>query len=432
MVKDIEKQRMKAEKLSKALQNKRAAKIFDSVGDSYLKLGNYDLARDCYFSAARCSIKEEKFLIGLEFYRKAGNASLFNDQILKASDFYREAINYISKLRSTSYRNQKFVLFSSLSYLCLFIKGEQKEGLKLVKKIKKSVDDTYFKESPLIRLVSNLTMVTKEKNEKYVERIKKDFDNLKLREAEISLGKQALVIAKTISSLITELKLDKNVYTTNEIINLTLVIDSKPLLEISNQKFYNYKLNELKITKIRVTLSENLTLQKKPEIPQIIVIGKNKNIDLLIKSHFQMENTKIGPIMLSGELNSSLTFYYEISQQLKPNLISPPPSLDISIKTLRPPLIDQTFPLEILIENKSEGEALNLNIEVYFPEQIKLMRGTLKKQIYSLKPYERINWEINLKPAEAGDYIIKITSKFNDPDQNTIEEVKEFPLPIKL
>jgi len=432
MVKDIEKQHLKAVRLSRALQNKRAAKIFDSVGDSYLNLGNFDLARDCYINAAKCSIKEEKFLIGLEFYRKAGTASLFNDQILEANGFYREAINYISKLRSASYRNQNFLLFSSLSYLCLFIKGEQKEGLKLVKKIKKSVDDLYFKENPLIRLISNLTMVTKEKNEKYVERIKKDFHNLKLREAEISLVKQALVIAKTISSLITKLKFDKNVYTTNEIINLALIIDSKPLLEISNQKFYNYKLDELKITKVRVTLSENLAMHKKPEIPQIIVIGKNRNIELLIKSHFQMENSKIGPILLSGELNSSLIFKYEISQQLKPNLISPPPSLDISIKNLRTPLIDKTFPLEILIENKSEGDALNLNIEISFPEQIKVMRGTLKKQIYSLKSNERINWEINLKPVEAGDYIIIITSKFNDPDQNSIEEVKEFPLPIKL
>lgn len=60
------------------------------------------------------------------------------------------------------------------------------------------------------------------------------------------------------------------------------------------------------------------------------------------------------------------------------------------------------------------------------------MRGTLKKQIYSLRSNENINWEINLKPTEAGDYIIKVISKFNDPDQNLIEDTKEFPLSIKL
>ena len=145
-----------------------------------------------------------------------------------------------------------------------------------------------------------------------------------------------------------------------------------------------------------------------------------------------MENSCIGPISLNFELDGNLIFMYEIPQLLKPNLISPPPTLEISIKNLRPPLIDQTFPLEVLIENNSEGEALNLNIEIEFPEQIKIMRGTLTKQIYSLRSNESIKWELNLKPTEAGDYVIIIKSKFNDPDQKLIESTTEFPLPIKL
>ena len=98
----------------------------------------------------------------------------------------------------------------------------------------------------------------------------------------------------------------------------------------------------------------------------------------------------------------------------------------------KPPLIDKTFPLEILIENKSEGEALDLNVEVKFPDEMKVMRGTLKKQIYSLKPNEDMKWEINLKPLEAGDYIIKIDTTFKDPDSNEISDAKEFPFSIKL
>lgn len=61
MVKDIEKLFLKAEKLYKAMQYKRAAKIFDSVGDAYLDLGKFELARDCFFDAAKCSINEEIF-----------------------------------------------------------------------------------------------------------------------------------------------------------------------------------------------------------------------------------------------------------------------------------------------------------------------------------------------------------------------------------
>jgi hypothetical protein len=209
-------------------------------------------------------------------------------------------------------------------------------------------------------------------------------------------------------------------------------IDIQPLLEILKQDFYKYDFKELKINKIGITLSDNLTSQKRPELPMFIKANGTKQTNILIKPHFQMENSYIGPISLDFELNENLIFMYEISQLLKPNLISPPPTLDISIKNLRPPLIDQSFPLEVLIENKSEGEALNLNIEIEFPEQIKIMRGTLTKQIYSLRSNENIKWELNLKPTEAGDYVIRIKTRFNDPDQKLIESTTEFPLPIKL
>jgi hypothetical protein len=60
------------------------------------------------------------------------------------------------------------------------------------------------------------------------------------------------------------------------------------------------------------------------------------------------------------------------------------------------------------------------------------MRGTTNKQIYSLRTNETLKWEINLKPVEVGDFIIKINMKFKDPDENIIEDVKEFPFSIKM
>ena len=432
MVKDIEKQIRKAEKLFKAMQFKRAAKIFDLVGDSYSTAGDFEFARDCYFDAAKCSMEEKKYVIGIDFLRKAGNASLIRNEFMEANQFFREAVKYVPNLRKNSDRNQNFILFSCLSFLCLFVRGEKEEGLKLVKKVKNFVDDKYFKENPLIRLITNLIIVTKEKNEKYVERIKNDFNNLRIREAEVLLVKQALVIANTYTSIKINLKLDKEVYATNEIIDLSLNIDLKPVIEILKQDFYNYEIKELKINKIGITLSDNLITQRRPEFPIYIESNQRKQTNILIKPHFQMENSFIGPISFDFELNGNLFFTYEIPQLLKPSLISPTPSLDISIKNLRPPLIDQSFPLEVLIENRSEGEALNLNIEIEFPEQIKIMRGTLTKQIYSLRSNENIKWELSLKPTEAGDYVIRINSKFNDPDQKLIEATKEFPFPIKL
>ncbi|MFX1419029.1 MAG: hypothetical protein ACFE9N_08935 [Promethearchaeota archaeon] len=432
MGKNIDKQLKKAEQLSKAMQYKRAAKLFNTIGNEILKLGNYELAKDCFFNAAKCAINEDKLIIGLQFLRNAGNASLLSNNFLDAYEFYKAAFDYIPNLKNISDRNYLFINFSGLSYLCLFVEGRQEEGLSLVKKFKNFVDDTYFKENDLIKLIKDLTVATKDKKENYVKKIQNDFEKFKFLEGEINLAKQALVIAKTIVSLDTKLTLDKNIYTTNDAIYLIMDINTEPLLDIRKNGFYNYSIDQLKISKISVQLSDNFTFHKKPELPINIKPGQNYQINLTIKPHFQMEKPFIGPVILTSELDGKLKFFYEFSEIIYPKLISPPPTLDVSMKNLRPPLIGQSFPLEILIENKSEGDALDLNIEVEFPENLKVMRGTLKKQIYSLRPNENMKWEINIKPIEAGDYTIKVKTTFKDPDQNQIGEIKEFPLSIKL
>jgi len=432
MGKDPEKQLRKAEQLYNAMAYKRAAKLFNNVGTNFLKLGDFEVAKECFFNAAKSAINEDKYSSGLEFLRNAGNASLFNNNFSEAYQFFKEALNYIPSLKHSLEKNHLFILFSTLSYLCLFVQGKQEEGLSLVKKIRKNVEDTYFKESVLIKLIKDIEVATKDKNENYVKKIEKEIESFNFLEGELILVKTALVLAKCIVSLVINLTLDKKLYTTNDIIKLTIDINTKPLLSIAKNSFYNYKIKELKINKIGLQLSDNFTFHKKPEFPVIIPSGQSHQIDLLIKPHFQMEKPFIGPILLTSELDGILKFFYEFSEILYPTLISPPPTLDISIKNLRPPLIGQTFPLEILIENKSEGEALDLNVEIEFPDNLKVMRGTLKKQIYSLRSNENIRWEINLKPIEAGDYSIKIKALFKDPDQNQIGETKDFPLSIKL
>ncbi len=432
MGKDPEKQLAKAEQLYEARQYKRAAKLYKTVGNNFLQLRNYETAKYCFFNAAKSAINEDKYLSGLNFLRNAGNASLLTNNFSEANQFFKESFNYIPNLRNSSDKNHFFVVFSSLSFLCLFVEGKHEEGLNVIKKIKSYVDDSYFKESGLIRLVKDITVTIKDKKKNYIKKIEADFNNLNLYEGETNLAKSAIVIANTIVSLITNLTLDKNLYTTNDIITLTMDIDTKPLLDITENSFYNYNINELKITKISIQLTDNFTFHKKPDLPIILTLSKTNQITLLIKPHFQMENPFIGPILLTSEINGKLKFFYEYTELLYPTLISPPPTLEISMKNLRPPLIGQSFPLEILIENKSEGEAVDLNIEIEFPEKLKVMRGTLKKQIYSLRSNENMKWEINLKPLEAGDYSIKIKTMFKDPDQNQIGEIKEFPLKILL
>ena len=137
-----------------------------------------------------------------------------------------------------------------------------------------------------------------------------------------------------------------------------------------------------------------MTTSTKPIVPFAIDIGKESRLEFTLKPHFQINNPIIGPMLFTCELNKNLIFTYE-TQSLTPTLTSPPATLLASIKNLRPPLIDKTFPLEILIENKSEGEALDKKIDIEFPEKLKIMRGTTKKQIYSLRTNEDLKWEIN-------------------------------------
>ena len=432
MGKDTTKQLKKAEQLYNAMQYKRAAKLFKSLGNEFLNLHDFEVAKDCFINAAKCLIKEKKYILVVHFFRNAGNASLFKNDFLEAQEIFKEALEYVPNLRNNTDRNQYFILFSCLSYLCSFVNGKHEEGINLIKKVKAYVNDTYFKENPLIRLIKDITIAIKDKNDSYLNKIEKEFNQNKFREGESLLAKQALVIVKILNSLKIKVNFDKDEYTTNEIINLKLEIDSKSLLDITKHSFYEFTPIDLTISKIGIKLSDNFTSHKKPDLPVILLPGQIHSFEYLIKSHFQMEKNFIGPIILTSELNGNLKFFYEITDIVQLNLISPLPTLDISINNLRPPLIGKTFPLEILVENNSEGEAVSLNLEVEFPEKIKVIRGTLKKQIYSLKSNENMKWEINLKPLEAGDFIIKIETKFSDPDQNVIEDTKEFPFSIKL
>jgi len=427
----VEKQLLKAERLYKAKQFKKAGKSYHLAGNLLLNLDENEKAKACFMNSAKIFLEIDRFDTSVELFRQSGEACLHANKFKDANLIYKEALNFIPKLKSEGDRNSNYVIFSVLSYMCSYVKGTPNEGLEFLKRTSKKIGKEFFKENQLIKLVSEITLALRDKESKYIKKIKDNIGNYKFREAELKLLKYLLLITQMKLSIITEFKLDKETYTTNEILNLDLKFDTKPLLEIISNSFYSFKLNEFNITKFLINLSDNLATNSKPSVPLPIDIGKETNLQFKIKPHFQVDNSSIGPMVITCELNKDIIFLYE-TQSIIPNLISPPATLTASIKNLRPPLIDQTFPFEITIDNQSEGEALDLKLDVEFPEQLKIMRGTTNKQIYSLRSNEDIKWEINLKPLEAGDYVIKIFIKFMDPDQNKIEEIKEFPFSIKL
>lgn len=428
---EAKKQLLKAEQLFKARQFKKAGKNYHLAGNLLLKLDEFEGARDCFINGSKMFMELERYDTSIELFRQSGEACLYAKKYLAANEIYKEALNYVPKLRNEGERSSNLVTFSVLSYLCSFLKGVPNEGLDYLKKMQKKVNNEFFKENPLIQLVSEITISLRDNQVKYVDKIKENIGRYKFREAEIKLLKKVLLLLNLKLMVDSRLELDKETYTTKESIHLTLNFDTISLPQILEDPYYQFEFRNFTINKITINLSDNLTASKKPSVPFAVDIGKESRLEFTIKPHFQVDNSTIGPLLFTCELNKNMIFTYE-TQSLTPNLISPPPTLLASIKNLRPPLIDQTFPLEILIENKSEGEALDVNIDVEFPEKLKIMRGTTKKQIYSLRTNEDLKWEINLKPLEAGDYIIKISIKFMDPDQNKIEETKEFPFSITL
>lgn len=429
---EAEKKLSKAELFFNADQFKKAGKLFNSAADSFFKQRSYESAKECYNNAASSYINLKRFSLAIGALRNAGDCSLFINEYSDANRFFKKVINYLPNYKKTVDRDYLYILFSSLSYLCLFVEGKQDQGLDFIKQIKKNVDSGFFKESPTISLVKNLTIAVRDKNKDYLDKVIKGFKKYDFHIVEEKLLREVLVAAKSILSLEIKLNLDKEQYTTKDIINLKIDLNTQPLLEISQNSFYNYNIERIKVTNIGLNLSENIIAQKKPNLPVTINAGESYQFEILLKSHFQVDEPYIGPISLNCEMDDKFMFLLQEKEAIKPNIISPPPSLDISIKNLRPPLISQTFPLEILIENNSQGDALELNINIEFPKELKIMRGTTKKQVYSLSSNDNIKWEINLKPLEAGDYIIKMDISFKDPDQNLVEEQKTFPFSIKL
>ncbi len=429
---DAEKELNKAELYFDNEQYKKAGKSFKTAGDLYFKLNEFKIARECYSYAAKSFDFENRSDITIETLRNAGDSSLLIDDFSTSSKFFKNTIRYIPDLRKVENRNLYYLFYSTLSYLCLFLEGKQDQGLDFIKEIRKEVESDYFKESPYIGLIKNLTIAIRDKNESYLTKIEQDFNQYDFSQAEQKLLKTVLALANAYISLKTNLKLDKDQYTTRDIITLTLNIDSTPIVDVSKYSFYDYSFKKLKITNITMSLSDNITPQKKPELPITFNPGEEHDFQFLLKPHFQVAEPSIGPFVITCELDDKFIVYRKDLEIIKPNIISPPPSLEVSMKNLRPPLIGQSFPMEFLIENKSEGDALELNVVLEFPNQLKVMRGTTKKQIYSLSSNENITWEISLKPLEAGDYLIKMDINFKDPDQNLIEETKSFPFAIKM
>jgi hypothetical protein len=319
-----------------------------------------------------------------------------------------------------------------LYYLCALIKGEPEKGVTLIKKIQKRINKNYFKEHSLIHFITNLTIAIRDKREVYLEKIIDTFHQLELNQVEKELAQIAILLVYLQVLITPELLLDQEQWTIKDLIGLRIKVNKTSLDSIIQNILFEFQIEVCKILKVNIAHSDNLTIKEKPEFPFEVSLQKGFDIDFVLQPHFQKDISFIGPTKIQYKINGKYIGYFENRNEFNLTLLSPPTHLEISIKNLKPPLIDKTFPLEISIENNSDSEARDLEIILTLPEPLKLMRGTLEKQIYSLGTNETINWKISAKPIEAGEFEIIGDIKYTDPDQNILKERKTFPISIKM
>ncbi len=422
----------KAEHLFEALQYKKAGKYYESAGDTFYEIKDFSSAELSFLNAAKSYIKEERHINVLNSLRKASNCSLQLNNYAYSQKVFEKALIYTKKLSKGKEKHSFYIIFSVLYYLCALIKGEPEKGVNLIKKIQKRINKDYFKVHSLIHFITNLTIAIRDKNESYLEKIINDFNEIELNQVERELAQIAILLVYMQVSISPEVVLDQEQWTIKDLIGLRIKVDETSFNSIKQNLFFEFQIKEFKILKVSIGHSDNLTIKNKPEFPLDISLQKGFDMDFELKPQFQKDISFIGPIKIQYEINGKYIGYFENRNEFNLTLLSPPTHLDVSIKNLKPPLIDKTFPLEILIENHSDSEARNLEITLTLPEPLKLMRGTLEKQIYSLGTNESINWKISAKPIEAGDFEIIGDIKYSDPDQNILKERKIFPISIKM
>lgn len=432
LIESANKKLNKAERFFEIENYNKAAKHFIKAGEDFFKVGEYDAAEKIFSMASKSYEYSQEYENISNYYRKAANASLMIDEFNKAGQSFQLAGKYALKRERSKDRDFNALVCGSFSYFCYFLLGRQDQGLKYIKSIKVKVDMDSFRENIFTQLIKNITTAIIDKNIESLEEMENNWEKYKLRSGELRLIKFVLLLAYTNISIKNQLNFQKKIFTTDEKIDCSLDIDTKPLLNLREDKGLNFEIKKLTFNNIRITVSDNLSIIRRPQLPIELNKGEKMNLKFKAVSNFPDPKSFFGPILITSRINELLTFYIKSKvQHLK--ISSPPTQLGVYFKNLRPPLINQTFPMEITVSNKSTGEALEIEIELEFPKELKVMRGTTKKQLYSIRPNEEIRWEIQVKPLEPGEFDINTTVKYNDSDNNIIgPKSKAYPIKIKL
>ncbi|MHA1475582.1 MAG: hypothetical protein ACTSQ5_10385 [Promethearchaeota archaeon] len=426
----------KAERFMDNHDFKRSADNFQKAGNLFFELEEWKISEQCY----RFTSKNFSRLGGDRNYhrasivqRKAANCCLLLNDFSKARDYFD--ITAKSLLKSDMKTKEEIATENvCFGFMCHFIVGEQEEAINSIKRFGSLFESDIFGEHILMKLVHNLSNAVLNKNEQYIKKIIKNIQPEKYSIAENRLIHQAFLV--TFATLRTGflLNLDADEFERDSIIELPSQLDTSGIEEIEKHNKFPSKIESLSITNIEFNISENITLKEKPSMPTEIEFNKKGDHVLPLKFRTNFPGKAyIGPIKLTLEINKKFR-YYAVSDTKQLKITSPAAILGINLIPQKTPVINQSFPLQVVVSNNSDGDAMEIDILFEFPEEnIRMMRGTMDKKIYTLSPNEDIKWQILIKASDVGELPIKTTVSFKDGDGNSRGPFEAiFPLMINL
>lgn len=396
-----------------AQRHKKAWKAYETAASIFADdLGAHEAAEDCFFRAAKAYLAEGHYALAAGHQRNAANECILLGDFERANKYYQIATKYYLK------EDQIFdsILNGSYAFLTLFVQGHQDKALDYIKRVRSNVPFEEFRENQLVQLVRSLTVAIVDKKFEELETIQANLTRFKFRPAEEQLIRQAVKLARTHVTLDLTLHVPRDEYTLEEIIDFTLDVDASHL----TPDLYR----EVVVKDLGVTTSENLSLKGKPALPITIPFGNAATLKFKARVNFPEDDTHLGPILLTCVLGENtpqpVLRFFAKSPIARFQTVSPPAKIGIHLEELAPPVINQTFPLEVTLSNESEGEAVQVQVDLEFPPELRLMRGTAKKSIYSMAPNQEFKFQLQLKPKEPGEFPIKVTMEFQDANGNHV------------
>ncbi|MCF2141034.1 MAG: hypothetical protein K9W44_13330 [Candidatus Lokiarchaeota archaeon] len=407
----------KAEILLDNEEYKKSASQFKKAGEIFALLQEWKVAEQCFFYASKNLTRLGKYYQAALAEREAANDALRLLDYQKARDYFSVAAK--SVLKAAKSKLEEFAAENiGFAFLCYFVQGKYQEGITYVKRFKAQIGPDLFNSNLVLKIVQHVTNAVINKNEKHIDDLLDNYSLFQYSEMENLLIKESLVVALASLMVLLEIPLEETEYERDSLIEVNAIVDTSRLCEFANYRVVPHEFTLLNISELHINIGDNLSIKERPELPiklNFKEFGKEK-LRYILRSNIP-GTSFIGPIKLVMNVDGKFNFSLE-SERKDIKITSPDAVLGITLTPQKTPVINQSFPVEVHISNNSDGNAMEIEIEFEFPEDLKMMRGTLKKNIYSLSPNEDMHWQILVKAFDVGEIPIRTVVTFKDEDGN--------------